>query len=135
MTDDNTKALLDGLMARRGNSPEFILELEGYSDDLAHDELDKSDIKYIRDLAKRLGAGDGGDGGDAPVEPDEIIEDDTDEVDGDDDDGASQFDRAKAAFNERFNPDSLDPDAPDSAIRREVYEEFSAVLDRIEDEG
>ena len=34
MTGSDSKAILDGLMARRGNSPEFILEFEGYMDDL-----------------------------------------------------------------------------------------------------
>ncbi len=33
------------------------------------------------------------------------------------------------------DPDQLDPDAPDAALRREIFEEFSAELERIEDEG
>ena len=137
MSDNDIKALLDGLMARRGNSPEFILELEGYMDDLAHGELDGADKKYIRDLAKRLGSAGGG------VEPivspdDEVEEDDESDDDESDDDETiedSRFARVKAAFEERFNPDGLDPDAPDTALRREIYEEFRAELERIEDEG
>ena len=142
MSDNDIKALLDGLMARRGNSPEFILELEGYMDDLAHGELDGADKKYIRDLAKRLGSAGGG------VEPivspdDEVEEDDESDDDESDDDESdddetiedSRFARVKAAFEERFNPDGLDPDAPDTALRREIYEEFRAELERIEDEG
>ncbi len=50
MTDHDTKAILERLMARRGNSPEFILELEGYRDDMANGELDGADKKYLRDL-------------------------------------------------------------------------------------
>ena len=62
MGDSDGKGILEQLMARRGNSPEFILELEGYADDLAQGELDGADKKYIRDLAKRLGKTGGGDG-------------------------------------------------------------------------
>ena len=135
ITDSATKALLDRLMARRGNAPEFILELEGYVDDLANGDLDAADIKYIRDLAERLG-------GMKPAESpgDDEIDEDDDEIveidEGDDEtDGDSRFARAKAAFHERFHPDGLDPDAPDAAVRKEIYEEFWAELERIEDEG
>ncbi len=134
MTHSDTKALLDGLKTRRGNSPEFILELEGYIDDLANGELDGDDIKYIRDLAKRLGGGGGA------MEPVESPADGDDDADGYDDegdgvnDGDSRFARAKAAFRERFHPDTLEPDAPDTDLRREIYEEFRAELERIEDE-
>ncbi len=124
MSDSDTKAILDNLMARRGNSPEFILELEGYRDDMANGELDGADKKYLRDLAKRLSGVKGGDA----MDPIEAPEDD--EIDGD-----SRFARAKAAFHARFNPDEIDPDAPDAAIRRQVYEEFRAELEAIEDEG
>ena len=129
MTDSDTKALLDSLKARRGNSPEFSLELEGYLDDLTNGELDSADIKYIRDLAKRLGGG--------GTEPAESPGDDyngADEYD-DENDGDDRFSRAKAALRERFHPDTLDPDAPDTALRRKIYEEFWAELERIEDEG
>lgn len=122
MSDKDIKAILDNLTARRGNAPEFILELKGYVDDLANGELNSADKKYIRDLAKRLARGGGGE----PIEPDDHEEEDS---------GDTRFARAKAAFHARFHPDNLDPDAPDAAIRREVYEEFLAELDRIEDEG
>ena len=137
MTDSDTKALLDSLMARRGNAPEFILELEGYRDDLTNGELDSADIKYIRDLAKRLGSGVGGDAME-PVESPGDGENDADGDDNEEDDetgGDSRFARAKAAFRERFHPDGLDPDAPDAAVRREIYEEFWAELERIEGQG
>ncbi len=129
MSDKDIKTVLDGLMARRGNSPEFILELEGYVDDLANGDLDGADIKYIRDLAKRLSDVKGGAAVDAIESLPEVVEYD-DEADGD-----SRFARAKAAFHERFHPDGLDPDAPDAAVRKEIYEEFWAELERIEDEG
>ncbi len=128
MSDKDIKAILDKLMARRGNSPEFTLELEGYVDDLAHGELDTADKKYIRELAKRL-SGDGSASGE-PIEPDDDEEEEDKE-----DSGDTRFARAKAVFRERFHPDNLDPDHPDAALRRELYEEFQAELDRIEDEG
>ncbi len=132
MTDSDSKAILDSLMARRGNSPEFILELEGYVDDLANDELDGDDKKYIRQLAKRLGEGGRG-------EPLEVVEDE-DEADdeagdeADDEADESRFARAKAAFHERFHPDNLEADAPDAALRREIYDEYWAELERIENQ-
>ena len=124
MSNEDIAAILDSLMARRGNAPEFTLELEGYVDDLANGELDTADMKYIRELAKRL-SGDGRGSGE-PIEPDDHEQEDS---------GDTRFARAKAAFDARFNPDEIDPDTPDAAIRREIYEEFSAELDRIEDEG
>ncbi len=128
MSDKDIKAILEHLMARRGNAPEFTLELEGYVDDLANGELDTADKKYIRELAKRLSGGGG-----EPIEPDDHEEEE--EASFGEEAGDTRFARAKAAFHERFNPDNLDPDAPDAALRRELYEEFSAELDRIEDEG
>ena len=47
----------------------------------------------------------------------------------------TRFARAKAAFHERFNPENLDPEAADTALRREIYEQYWAELERIEDEG
>ena len=151
MTDKDTKAILDSLMARRGNSPEFILELEGYVDDLAGGELDGADKKYIRDLAKRLGKTGGGDGSEPAEETVDQEEDfgegeedrgegEEDRGEGEEDRGEEEdladtrFARAKAAFHERFDPGALDPDAPDTALRREIYEEYWAELERIEDE-
>lgn len=131
MATEDTHALLDSLMARKGNSPEFILELEGYLDDLSRGELDGADKKYIRELAKRLDSGGSGD----IIEFPDSDEHDDDESDDDESDGDSRFARAKAALRERFDPEALDPDAPDTALRREIYEEFRAELDRIEDEG
>ena len=136
MSDKDITAILDSLMARRGKTPEFTLELEGYLDDLVNGELDTVDKKYIRELAKRLGGGDGGE----PIEPDDHEEADSGEpIEPDDheeaDSGDTRFARAKSAFHVRFHPDNIDPDATDAALRRELYEEFSAELDRIEDEG
>lgn len=133
MTEDDTKATLDSLLARRGNTPEFIAELEGYRQDLATRDLDGADRKYIRELAKRLG------GGGAASDPIESLEDDhedeyEDEDEDEDSEGDSRFAQAKAAFFERFNPDGLDPDAPDTAIRRQIYEDFRAELERIEEQ-
>ena len=119
MTTQDTRALLETLMARKGNSPEFALEIEGYIDDLNRDDLDSADVKYIGDVAKRLGVLTGGGGGKpapAPVAPAAA---------------ADKFERAKAAFADMFNPDDLDPDAPDTALRREIYHQFSAELERI----
>ena len=137
MSGSDSKAILEQLMARRGNSPEFILELEGYADDLAHGELDGADKKYIRDLAKRLGNTGGGDGKTAE-ETDERQEDIAEQAEdrGEEEDLAdTRFARAKAAFHERFNPENLDPEAADTALRREIYEQYWAELERIEDEG
>ena len=124
MTTDDTRALLQTLLARKGNSPEFGLEIEGYIDDLENDELDAADRKYIGDVAKRLGvsAGAATENRSAPTVPAAVA-------------GNSKFERAKAAFADMFDPDQLDPDAPDAALRREIFEEFSAELERIEDEG
>ena len=130
MSDSDSKAILEQLMARRGNSPEFILELEGYADDLAQGELAGADKKYIRDLAKRLGK--------TAEETDEREEDIAEEAEdwGEEEDLAdTRFARAKAAFHERFNPENLDPEAADTALRREIYEQYWAELERIEDEG
>jgi hypothetical protein len=121
MTTEDTRALLETLLARKNNSPEFALELEGYLDDLNQDDLDSADLKYIGDVAKRLGVLTGAGGKDAPA-PEATVDD-------------SQFARAKAAFTDMFNPDDLDPDAPDTALRREIYDQFSAELERIEEDG
>ena len=138
MRDSDTKAILDNLMARRSNSPEFTHELEGYADDLASGELDNADKKYIRDLAKRLGRdGTGSDDkgvNDALEADDSAPDDEWDDSDDEDHENDKRFARAKAAFHERFHPDNLDPDAADTALRREIYEEFWAELERIEDE-
>jgi hypothetical protein len=134
MSDSDSKAILEQLKARRGNSPEFILELEGYTDDLAHGELDGADKKYIRDLAKRLGKPAGGDV--EIIDPaEEVI--DVEEADSSEQEAweDTRFARAKAAFHERFNPENLDPEAADTALRREIYEQYWAELERIEDEG
>lgn len=123
MTSDDTHALLQSLLGRKSNSPEFAIEIEGYIDDLANDGLDAADRKYIGDVAKRLGVltGAANENQAAPAAaPPVTAADDT------------KFERAKAAFAEMFDPDHLDPDAPDTALRREIYEEFTAELDRIE---
>ncbi len=139
MSDNDTKAILDSLMARRNNSPEFTHELEGYADDLASGELDNADKKYIRDLAKRLGRDDKGsddkDVNDALEADDSPLDDEWHDSDDEDHGNDNRFARAKAAFHERFHPDNLDPDAADTALRREIYEEFWAELERIEDEN
>ena len=124
MTTRDTRALLQSLLARKSNSPEFALEIEGYIDDLANDELDATDRKYIGDVAKRLGviAAAANENAAAPAATPTA----TTAA------GDTKFERAKAAFAEMFDPDNLDPDAPDAALRREIYEEFAAELDRIE---
>ena len=121
MTTDDTRSLLQSLLARKGNSPEFALEIEGYIDDLENAELDAADHKYIGDVAKRLGviAGAAKIKQAAPAAAPAAATD-------------TKFERAKAAFADLFDPDHLDPDAPDAALRREIYEEFTAELDRIE---
>lgn len=118
MTTEDTRALLNSMLARKGNSPEFALEIEGYLDDLNRDNLDSADLKYIGDVAKRLGVLTGGGAPTTETMP----------VAGD-----SQFARAKAAFSDMFNPEDLDPDAPDTALRREIFDQFSAELERIEE--
>ncbi|MCH8311085.1 MAG: hypothetical protein IIB17_11410 [Chloroflexi bacterium] len=40
MTNEDTRALLGSLLARKGNAPEFSLEIEGYLEDLERDDLD-----------------------------------------------------------------------------------------------
>lgn len=122
MTTADTRALLETLLARKGNSPEFALEIEGYIDDLDRDDLDRADMKYIGDVAKRLGVLTGGGGGKpapAPAAPA----------------GDGKFERAKAAFTDMFNPDDLDPDAPDTALRRDIYDQFTAELECIEEDN
>ena len=120
MTADDTRALLQSLLARKSNSPEFALEIEGYIDDLENAELDAADHKYIGDVAKRLGviAGAAKIKQAAPAAAPAPTD--------------TKFERAKAAFADMFDPDHLDPDAPDAALRREIFEEFAAKLDRIE---
>ncbi len=121
MTTEDTRALLETLLSRKNNSPEFALEIEGYLDDLNRDDLDNADLKYISDVAKRLGVLTGS-GGAAATETTPVADD-------------SQFARAKAAFADMFNPGDLDPEAPDTALRREIYDQFAAELERIEEEG
>ena len=123
MTTKDTRALLETLLARKSNSPEFALEIEGYLDDLGRDDLDSADVKYIGDVAKRLGVLTGGSRGKSTPVPTAPAAD-------------GKFERAKAAFADMFNPDDLDPDAPDTALRREIFDQFSAELERIdEDDG
>jgi hypothetical protein len=122
MTTKDTRALLDSLLARNSNSPEFTLEIEGYRDDLDRDDLDGADRKYIADVAKRLGVIAGGSSAkDTPEPPAAAVAD-------------SRFERAKAAFADMFNPDDLDPDDPETALRRDIYDQFSAELERIEED-
>lgn len=123
MTTQDTRALLETLMARKGNSPEFALEIEGYIDDLDRDDLDRADVKYIGDVAKRLGVLAGGGGGSKSTPAPAALA----AADG-------KFERAKAAFADMFNPGDLDPDAPDTALRRDIYDQFSAELERIEED-
>ena len=121
MTTEDTRPLLETLLARKNNSPEFALEIEGYLDDLNRDDLDSADRKYIGDVANRLGVLTGS--GATPAQATTPVTDN------------SQFARAKAAFADMFNPDDLDPDAPDTALRQEFFDQFSAELERIEEEG
>ena len=123
MTDTDIRALLESLLARPGNSPEFTHELESYIEDFDNGDLDGADRKYIGDVAKRLGviAGGGGKPKRKPAQKPAPAD--------------TRFDRAKAAFADLFDPDNLDPEAPNAALRREIYEEFVAELERIEEEG
>ena len=123
MTDTDIRALLESLLARPGNSPEFTYELESYIEDHDNGDLDGADRKYIGDVAKRLGVIAGGGGKPKRKPARKPAPTDT------------RFDRAKAAFADLFDPDNLDPEAPDAALRREIYEEFVAELERIEEEG
>ena len=121
MTDATIRRLLETLRDRRGNSAEFRAEIDGYLEDLGEDALDQHDVSYIRRLAKRLGV----EGGDADVAQ-AVAEAEP---------GEDRFDHAKAAFARLFDPGNLDPDAPDTALRTEIFEEFWAELERIERDG
>ena len=123
MTTHDTRALLQSLLARKSNSPEFALEIEGYIDDLENGDLDAADRKYIGDVAKRLGVltGAANENRIAPASATPATAS-----------AGTKFERAKAAFADMFDPDHLDPDAPDAALRREIFEEFRAELERIE---
>ena len=123
MTDDTIRRLLETLRDRRGNSAEFRAEIDGYLEDLGEDALDQHDVSYIRRLADRLGVEAGG----ADVAPTEAV--------AEAEPGEDRFDQAKAAFARLFDPGNLDPDAPDTALRTEIFEQFWAELERIEDEG
>ncbi len=127
MTDDTIRRLLETLRDRRGNSAEFRAEIDGYLEDLDEDALDQHDVGYIRRLADRLGVEAAVEAGGADVAPAEAVSES--EPAGD------RFDQAKAAFARLFDPGNLDPDAPDTALRTEIFEEFWAELERIEDEG
>ena len=54
--DRETLALIEKLLARPGISEEFREELDGYKQDLAEGEFEKSDHDYVRALYKRLTA-------------------------------------------------------------------------------
>ncbi len=54
--DRETLALIEKLLARPGISEVFREELEGYKQDIAEGEFEKSDHDYVRALYKRLTA-------------------------------------------------------------------------------
>lgn len=129
MTDDTIRRLLETLRDRRGNSAEFRAEIDGYLEDFGEDALDQDDVSYIRRLAERLGVEAAG----AVAAQAEAVADS--EAVAEAEPGEDRFDQAKAAFARLFDPANLDPDAPDTALRTEIFEEFRAELERIEDEG
>ncbi len=51
-----TLALIEKMLARPGISEDFREELEGYKQDLAEGEFEKSDHDYVRAVYKRLSA-------------------------------------------------------------------------------
>ena len=131
MTDATIRRLLETLRDRRGNSAEFRAEIDGYLEDLGEDALDQHDVGYIRRLADRLGVEAAGAEAGADSAPAEAVAEAVAEAEP----GEDRFDQAKAAFARLFDPANLDPDAPDTALRTEIFEEFQAELERIEDEG
>ncbi|MCH7930156.1 MAG: hypothetical protein IIA01_06605 [Proteobacteria bacterium] len=131
MTDDTIRRLLETLRDRRGNSAEFRAEIDGYLEDLGEDALDQHDVSYIRRLAERLGVEAAGAEAGADSAPAEAVAEAVAEAEP----GGDRFDQAKAAFARLFDPANLDPDAPDTALRTEIFEQFWAELERIEDEG
>ena len=54
--DGETLALIEKMLAKPGISEDFREELEGYKQDLAEGEFEKSDHDYVRAVYKRLGA-------------------------------------------------------------------------------
>jgi hypothetical protein len=52
--DGETLAMIEKLLAKPGISEDFREELEGYKQDIAEGEFEKSDHDYIRALHKRL---------------------------------------------------------------------------------
>ena len=131
MTDATIRRLLETLRDRRGNSAEFRAEIDGYLEDLGEDALDQHDVSYIRRLADRLGVEAAGAEAGADSAPAEAVAEAVAEAEP----GEDRFDQAKAAFARLFDPANLDPDAPDTALRTEIFEEFWAELERIESEG
>ncbi len=131
MTDDTIRRLLETLRDRRGNAVEFRAEIDGYLEDLGEDALDQHDVSYIRRLADRLGVEAAGAEAGADSAPAEAVAETVAEAEP----GGDRFDQAKAAFARLFDPGNLDPDAPDTALRTEIFEEFWAELERIEDDG
>ncbi|MCH7931108.1 MAG: hypothetical protein IH906_02710 [Proteobacteria bacterium] len=131
MTDATIRRLLETLRDRRGNSAEFRAEIDGYLEDLGEDALDQHDVSYIRRLADRLGVEAAGAEAGADSAPAEAVAEAVAEAEP----GEDRFDQAKAAFARLFDPANLDPDAPDTALRTEIFEEFWAELERIEDDG
>ncbi len=127
MTDDTIRRLLETLRDRRGNSAEFRAEIDGYLEDFGEDALDQDDVSYIRRLAERLCVEAARAEAGADSAPAEAV--------ADAEPGEDRFDQAKAAFARLFDPANLDPVAPDTALRTEIFEEFRAELERIEDEG
>ena len=135
MTDDTIRRLLETLRDRRGNSVEFRAEIDGYLEDFGEDALDQHDVSYIRRLAERLGVEAGGAVAartEAVAEAEAVADS---EAVAEAEPGGDRFDQAKAAFARLFDPANLDPDAPDTALRTEIFEQFWAELERIEDEG
>ncbi len=126
MTDDETRHVLESLLARRGNSAEFRAEIEGYLADLGEGALDQHDVGYIRRLAERLGVEAAAEAGADVAQTEAVAEAEP---------GGDRFAEAKAAFARLFHPDNLDPGAPDAEIRKAIFEEFWAELERIEEDG
>ncbi len=54
--DGDTLALIDKMLAKPGISDDFREELEGYKEDIAEGEFEKSDHDYVRAVYKRLTA-------------------------------------------------------------------------------
>ena len=54
-TADESRALIDRLLARSDISEALKSELEGYKADIAAGSFEEADGRYLRQLAKRLG--------------------------------------------------------------------------------